>query len=95
MCDYSLHLVASRPAVVGDKLVSTDFARSITRGSGSMNIITLHPSAFIAVIAAAGEACVASSFQPSSEVNAVGASGTKVTCSGTVSRTICMNRSSG
>ncbi|MGB6536575.1 MAG: hypothetical protein WBF58_11510 [Xanthobacteraceae bacterium] len=32
MCDYSLHLVASRPAKVGDKLVSTDFARSITRG---------------------------------------------------------------
>jgi hypothetical protein len=32
MCDYSLHLVASRPAEVGDKLVSTDFARSITRG---------------------------------------------------------------
>jgi hypothetical protein len=32
MCDYSLHLVASRPAVVGDKLVATDFTRSITRG---------------------------------------------------------------
>jgi hypothetical protein len=32
MCDYSLHLVASRPAHVGDKLVATDFARSITRG---------------------------------------------------------------
>ena len=32
MCDYSLHLVASRPAAVGDKLVITDFARSITRG---------------------------------------------------------------
>ena len=32
MCDYSLHLVASRPAEVGDKLVATDFARSITRG---------------------------------------------------------------
>ena len=32
MCDYSLHLVASRPAQVGDKLVATDFARSITRG---------------------------------------------------------------
>lgn len=32
MCDYSLHLVASRPAKVGDKLVSTDFTRSITRG---------------------------------------------------------------
>ena len=32
MCDYSLHLVASRPAKVGDKLVSTKFANSITRG---------------------------------------------------------------
>jgi hypothetical protein len=32
MCDYSLHLVASRPAKVGDKLISTDFTRSITRG---------------------------------------------------------------
>jgi hypothetical protein len=32
MCDYSLHLVASRPAKVGDKLVSTDFENSITRG---------------------------------------------------------------
>ena len=25
MCDYSLELVASRPAKVGDKLVSTSF----------------------------------------------------------------------
>ena len=32
MCDYSLHSVASRPAKVGDKLVVTDFAISITRG---------------------------------------------------------------
>jgi hypothetical protein len=32
MCDYSLHLVASRPANVGDKLITTDFAKSITRG---------------------------------------------------------------
>ncbi len=32
MCDYSLHSVASRPAKVGDKLVATDFANSITRG---------------------------------------------------------------
>jgi hypothetical protein len=32
MCDYSLHLVVSRPAVVGDALVTTDFSRSITRG---------------------------------------------------------------
>jgi hypothetical protein len=32
MCDYSLHQVASRPAKVGDKLVTTRFGRSITRG---------------------------------------------------------------
>lgn len=32
MCDYSLHGVASRPARVGDKLVSTSFRNSITRG---------------------------------------------------------------
>jgi hypothetical protein len=32
MCDYSLHLVASRPAKVGDTLIATDFPRSITRG---------------------------------------------------------------
>ncbi len=32
MCDYSLHHVATRPAKVGDKLVSTSFNRSISRG---------------------------------------------------------------
>ena len=32
MCDYSLHAVASRPARVGDKLVTTHFPGSITRG---------------------------------------------------------------
>ena len=32
MCDYSLHFVASRPARVGDKLVSTPFHTSPTRG---------------------------------------------------------------
>ena len=32
MCDYSLHLVASRPANVGDKLVTTKFNNSLTRG---------------------------------------------------------------
>ena len=32
MCDYSLHLVASRPAKVGDKLVTTAFKYSLTRG---------------------------------------------------------------
>ena len=32
MCDYSLHSVASRPAKMGDRLVSTRFPNSITRG---------------------------------------------------------------
>jgi hypothetical protein len=32
MCDYSLHHVASRPAKVGDKLVSTRFMGSTTGG---------------------------------------------------------------
>ena len=32
MCDYSLDLVASRPAKVGDELVTTQFKNSITRG---------------------------------------------------------------
>jgi len=32
MCDYSLQHVASRPAKVGDKLVSTKFSNSITGG---------------------------------------------------------------
>ena len=32
MCDYSLHLVESRPAKVGDKLVTTKFNNTLTRG---------------------------------------------------------------
>jgi hypothetical protein len=32
MCDYSLHDVATRPAKVGDKLVTKEFSNSITRG---------------------------------------------------------------
>jgi hypothetical protein len=32
MCDYSLHYVISRPAKVDDKLISTKFSNSITRG---------------------------------------------------------------
>ena len=37
MCDYSLNLVASRPARVGNKLVSTRFPNSITRGFASVD----------------------------------------------------------
>ena len=32
MCDYSLHLVASRPAKVGDALVTTKFNNALTGG---------------------------------------------------------------
>ena len=32
MCDYSLQFVASRPAMVGDKLMSTKFSNAITGG---------------------------------------------------------------
>ena len=32
MCDYSLHGVATRPAKVGDKLVTTQFWNTNTRG---------------------------------------------------------------
>ena len=36
MCDYSLHLVASHPAKVGDKLLTTAFNDSLTRGFASV-----------------------------------------------------------
>ena len=32
MCDYSLHAVASRPAKVGDKLITTKYSNTPTRG---------------------------------------------------------------
>ena len=37
MCDYSLELVASRPAKVGDKLVSAGFPHTPTRGFVSVD----------------------------------------------------------
>jgi hypothetical protein len=37
MCDYSLEYVASRPAAVADRLVSTTFANTITRGFAAAN----------------------------------------------------------
>jgi hypothetical protein len=36
MCDYSLHGVATRPARVGDKLVTTQFWNTTTRGFSAM-----------------------------------------------------------
>ena len=41
MCDYSLHLVRSRPAKVGDKLVSTNFTNFLTRGFAAVGEPTL------------------------------------------------------
>jgi hypothetical protein len=37
MCDYSLHNVASRPAKVGDELVTTKFAESLTHGFAAVD----------------------------------------------------------
>jgi hypothetical protein len=37
MCDYSLQLVASRPARLGEKLISTSFVSSATRGFASVD----------------------------------------------------------
>jgi hypothetical protein len=36
MCDYSLQFVASRPAKVGDRLITTSFPNSATRGFASV-----------------------------------------------------------
>jgi hypothetical protein len=41
MCDYSLHLLTSRPAKVGDKLVTTKFDNSITRGFAAVGDLTV------------------------------------------------------
>jgi hypothetical protein len=52
MCDYSLHYVATRPAQIEDKLVTTEFTNSITRGFaaiGELNIaVCLLPGTEIA-----------------------------------------------
>lgn len=52
MCDYSLHNVASRPAMVGDELLTTKFGDSITRGFcavGEPNVaVCLRPGTEIA-----------------------------------------------
>ena len=37
MCDYSLHALATRPAAVGETLVSTTFPGTTTRGFASVN----------------------------------------------------------
>jgi hypothetical protein len=38
MCDYSLHLVSTRVAKVGDKLVTTEFSGSTTRGFSALGV---------------------------------------------------------
>jgi hypothetical protein len=52
MCDYSLHHVMSRPAKVGDKLMTTNFFGTITRGftgAGDPNVaVCLLPGTEIA-----------------------------------------------
>ena len=41
MCDYSLHLLTSRPAKVGDRLISTKFNNSITTGFAAMEDLSV------------------------------------------------------
>ena len=52
MCDYSLERVASRPAVAADRLVSTNFTGTSTRGfagAGDLNTaVCLRPGTEIA-----------------------------------------------
>ena len=48
MCDYSLQFVASRPARLGDKLVSTKFRNSISGGFAAVGAVCLLPSTEVA-----------------------------------------------
>ena len=52
MCDYSLNNVESRPAKVGDKLITTTFANCFSRGFaavGEPNVaVCLHPGTEVA-----------------------------------------------
>jgi hypothetical protein len=52
MCDYSLENVASRPAAVADRLISTNFHNTITRGfagAGDLNTaVCLRPGTELA-----------------------------------------------
>ena len=41
MCDYSLENVLSRPAAVADRLVSTTFSNTITRGFAAADDINV------------------------------------------------------
>ncbi len=41
MCDYSLEHVASRPAAVADRLVTTSFPNSITRGFAAVDDVNV------------------------------------------------------
>jgi hypothetical protein len=52
MCDYSLEHVASRPAAVADRLITTNFRHTVTRGfagAGDLNTaVCLRPGTEIA-----------------------------------------------
>lgn len=41
MCDYSLHEVTSRPAKIGEKLVTTEFRHTLTRGFSAVDDTTV------------------------------------------------------
>ncbi len=47
MCDYSLHHVASRPAKIGDKLITTKFINTPTGGFSAVD----HPNVAVCLLA--------------------------------------------
>lgn len=76
MCDYSLHTVASRPATVGDELVTTRFPLSITRGFsavGEPNVaVCLLPGTELAFEKEAERDCLLAWLLPGSRFGKVG-----------------------
>ena len=54
MCDYSLHDVTSAPAMVGDKLTTTQFPNAITRGFSDPNQPRMAASGNCVVVSLAG-----------------------------------------
>ena len=76
MCDYSLHEVASRPARLGDKLMTTAFAGTCTRGFcavGERNVaVCLQPGTELAFKEEAVEESLLGRLLPTSRFGKLG-----------------------
>jgi hypothetical protein len=77
MCDYSLHEVASRPARLGDKLMTTTFAGTCTRGFcavGEPNVaVCLQPGTELAFREEAEQDSLLAALLPRSRFGKLGA----------------------